>query len=231
VANEVAVQDARLEFARVCQRFFSQQEGAGIAATACVDPSASIGVDVRVDSGAVIGPGTTIGDRCWVGANAVIGAGSHLGEDVIVGPGTVIGHTGFGYARDRDGTPVPLPHVAGVRIGDRVEIGANATIDRGTLEDTVIDSDAKIDNLVHVAHNCQVGAGAFVIASSVLCGSVQVGPRAWIAPNACVREHLHVGADALVGLAATVIRDVEPGTTVVGSPAKVVGTRPAGSVL
>ncbi|MEZ5268643.1 MAG: hypothetical protein R2789_08795 [Microthrixaceae bacterium] len=82
---------------------------------------------------------------------------------------------GFGYARDPDGTPVLLPHLGGVRIGDRVEIGANTAVDRGTLEHTVIEDDAKIDNLVHIAHNCVVGEGAFVIATSILCGSVRIG--------------------------------------------------------
>jgi UDP-3-O-[3-hydroxymyristoyl] glucosamine N-acyltransferase len=226
VLNEVVVADPRLEFARVCQAFFSKAPASGIADSATVDPTASIGIDVLIEAGAYIGPDVVIGHRCRIGANAVLYADSHLGDDVVVGPGTVIGHSGFGYARDIDGTPVPLPHICAVRIGDRVEIGANAAIDRGTLTDTVIESDVKIDNLVHVAHNCHVGRGAFVIASSVLCGSVRIGARSWIAPNAAVREHLEVGEDAVVGLSTTVLQSVPAGTTVAGSPARAIGGKP-----
>jgi UDP-3-O-[3-hydroxymyristoyl] glucosamine N-acyltransferase len=109
-----------------------------------------------------------------------------------------------------------------------VEIGANTAIDRGTLADTVIEDEAKIDNLVHVAHNCHIKRGAFVIATSILCGGVVVGERAWVAPNASILEQITIGDDATVGLAATVIRDVEPGAVVVGSPARPLGQRPAG---
>jgi len=167
-----------------------------------------------------VGSGCRIGARVCIGANAVLGEGIIIGDDVVVGPGTVIGHVGFGYAREPDGTPVLLPHTGTVRIGDRVEIGANTAIDRGTIDDTVIEDDAKVDNLVHIAHNCRIRRGAFVIATAILCGGVDVGEGAWIAPNAAVREQLSVGDGAVVGLSATVVRDVEPETVVAGSPAR-----------
>lgn len=216
----VAVEKPRLEFARVGQRFFVPRTVPGIAQSAVIDDSAEIGADARIGPGVVVGPGCRIGDRVLLGANCVIGAAAWLGDDVVVGPGVVIGDDGFGYAREDDGTPVLIPHTGSVRIGNRVEIGANAAIDRGTIADTVIEDDVKIDNLVDVAHNCRVRRGAFVIATAVLCGGVDVGEEAWIAPNAVIRQQLTIGARATVGLSATVVRDVPPDAVVAGSPAR-----------
>lgn len=153
--------------------------------------------------------------------------GSYIGEHVTigrncrVGPGAVIGYDGFGYTPGPDGTWDRKPETHGVVIGDNVHIGANTCIDRGSYRDTVIGSGTKIDNLVHIAHNVRVGENCMIIAGAELSGSVVVGDGAWIAPNACVREHLTIGAGAKVGLGAVVVKDVEPGTTVVGNPARV----------
>jgi UDP-3-O-[3-hydroxymyristoyl] glucosamine N-acyltransferase len=223
-ATAIAVERPRLEFARVLQRFFPAAPAEqGIHPSAVIADSAVVGEWSSIGPGAVIGASAVLGRRCRIGAHAVIADGCVLGDDVQVGPGTVIGYTGFGYERDTDGTPVLLPHSGSVRIGDRVEIGANAAIDRGTMDDTVVGADAKIDNLVHIAHNCTVGEGAFVIAAAVLCGGVQVGPGAWVAPNAAIREQLKIGAQAVIGLSSTVTRDVPDGVVVKGSPAKPVG--------
>ena len=220
----VAVDDPRTTYVQVLNAFFSQQRATGIHPSAVISTRAELGDDVYVGPQASIGD-ATIGHRCVIGAGVVILDGVTIGDDVTIGPNTTIGFTGFGYARDDAGMPVPFPHYGGVRIGDRVEIGANTAVDRGALSDTVIEDDAKIDNLVHVAHNCHIKKGAFVIAHTILCGSVVVGERAWVAPNASVLEHVVIGDDATVGLAATVIRDVDPGSVVVGSPARPIAPR------
>lgn len=223
VPNEVdfiAVADPRREFARVVGRFFIEERQRAVHPTAVIGAAVDVGTQPSIAAGAVVEDGCSLGDRVRIGANAVLCAGTIVGDDVVIGPGTVIGHTGFGYVREEDGHPLLVPHQGGVVIGDRVEIGANATIDRGTMDDTVIEEDAKIDNLVHIAHNCVIGRGAFVIATAILCGGVRVGPGAWISPNAAVREQLTVGEGATVGLSATVIKDVPDGATVVGSPAR-----------
>jgi UDP-3-O-[3-hydroxymyristoyl] glucosamine N-acyltransferase len=120
-----------------------------------------------------------------------------------------------------DGTPVKFIHLGGVVIGDNVEIGSCTCIAKGTLSNTIIEDDVKIDNLVHVAHNCIIRKGAFIIASSVLCGGVDVGENTWVAPNATVTQKAHLGKNSLVGLGAVVTKNVDPDCIVAGNPAKV----------
>jgi UDP-3-O-[3-hydroxymyristoyl] glucosamine N-acyltransferase len=215
----LVVKDPRTEFMRVLARFFGVAREVGVHPSAVVHPDARIGADVYIGPNVYVGR-SSVGDRSSLAAGVVVLDDVRIGSDVLVGPNTTIGSTGFGYGRADDGTPVPFPHYGGVLIGDRVEIGANTAIDRGTLDDTVLEDGCMVDNLVHVAHNVRICEGAFVIACSILCGGVTVGKNAWVAPNASVREQLTIGEGATVGLAATVVKPVEPGTLVVGSPAK-----------
>ena len=216
----IAVADPRREFARTVTKFSRGERSRTIHRSAHIDPSARIGRNVSIGPGAYVATEVVIGDDCVIGPNAVLLEGTRLGESSVVGPSSTIGYVGFGYAREDDGQPLLVPHTGGVEIGSFVEIGANTCIDRGTIEDTVLEDYVKVDNLVHIAHNCHVGEGAFVIATSILCGGVQIGPRAWIAPNSSLKEHVSVGADAVVGLAAVVLRDVPDGAVVFGNPAR-----------
>lgn len=217
--HRIVVEDPRSIFMQVVKVLFAAKTPVGIHPSATIDPSATLGDNCYVGPGVHI-ENAEIGSRCVIHANAVIRDKVVLGDDVIVGPSATIGHTGFGYGRDAAGLPIPFTHYGGVQVGSRVEIGANAAIDRGTLDDTIIEEDVKIDNLVHIAHNCIIGHGSFIIAGSVLCGGVRVGPGAWVSPNSTIREKTKVGANSIVGLAAVVINDVEPDTTVVGNPAR-----------
>ncbi len=217
----VAVCDnARLTFARLLERFFLPPRPVGIHPSAVIAPSAQLGRDVY------IGPLCTLGEHVVVGDETVLHAGVHLysqvrlGRRVTVHSGTVIGADGFGYEREPTGELTKFPHLGGVVIEDEVEIGANTCIDRGTLADTFVGRGARIDNLVHLAHNTRVGAHAAVIAHAMIGGSTHIGARAWIAPSACVRDRVRIGDDAVVGLGAVVTRPVPDGATVFGSPAR-----------
>jgi UDP-3-O-[3-hydroxymyristoyl] glucosamine N-acyltransferase len=217
----VRSEQARLDFARVVGHFF-----APAAPPPGIHPSAVVAPGAMIDPSAAIGPLCTVADAVEIGAGCVLHAGVHLytgvrlGRHVTVHSGTVVGADGFGYERDREGALVAIPHVGGVVIEDDVQIGANAAIDRGAIEDTWIGRGACIDNLVHVAHNVRIGRGTAVIAHAMVAGSVTLGERAWIAPTACLRDGIAVGDDAMVGLGAVVTHDVPCGETVLGNPAR-----------
>ena len=133
------------------------------------------------------------------------------------GNNTVIGGPGFGWYGS---PPKRFPHIGGVIIGEEVEVGSCVTIDRGALGNTIIGSFVKIDNGVHVGHNCMIGERANLTAHVCLGGSVVIGEGAWIGMGATIKNQIRVGARAVVGMGAIVIKDVEPDTTVVGNPAR-----------
>lgn len=141
--------------------------------------------------------------------------GVRWGENFKCAAGTVIGSDGFGYERDDDGYFL-MPHLGSVIIGDNVEIGANTVIDRGTFSHTRIGHGTKIDNLVHIAHNCQIGENVMIVAGTSLGGSVTIEDDVWLGINSTVMQGVTIGRRATIGIGAVVLRDVEPGQTIVG---------------
>lgn len=216
----------RLDFIRILTHFFEPKIPKG-----CIHPSAVI------EDGAIISPDAVIGPLCFVSSTSIIGSrtilhasvtvdnGTIIGDNCEIKSGVVLGQSGFGFERDRQGYPIKFPHFGKVIIGNNVYIGANTAVDRGTLGDTIIEDNVKIDNLVHVAHNCHIGEGSFVIACTILGGGTQIGKNCWIAPNVSVKEQTHINDGALVGLGAVVLKEVEPNTVVVGNPAKILNKK------
>jgi len=143
-----------------------------------------------------------------------------LGENVGIGPNCSIGFEGFGFEPDEDGTYHRFPHIGKVIIGDDVEIGANTCIDRGALGDTIIGAGTKIDNLVHVAHNVRIGKNCMIIALTCLGGGVIIEDGVYVGIGASVRNQITIGEKAFIGMGAVVVKDVDPGITVIGNPAK-----------
>lgn len=180
-----------------------------------IHPSVKLGQNVVIENGVSIGAGTVIEH------NAVIMTGTHIGENCLIRANSSIGGDGFGYERGSNGRPVKFIHLGGVAIGDNVEVGSNTCIAKGTLGNTIIEDNVKIDNLVHIAHNCTIRDGAFIIACSILCGGVEIGRNAWVAPNATITQKAKVGGDSVVGLGAVVTKNVEDSCIVAGNPAKV----------
>ena len=181
-----------------------------------IHPTVKLGQNVVIESGVSIGAGTVIEH------NAVIMTGTHIGENCLIRTNSSIGSDGFGYERESNGWPVKFIHLGGVTIGNNVEVGSNTCIAKGTLGNTIIEDNVKIDNLVHIAHNCTLRDGAFIIACSILCGGVEIGKNAWIAPNATVIQKANVGEGAVVGLGSVVTKNVVKGHTVAGVPAKII---------
>lgn len=175
---------------------------------------------VVVGRNVVIEKGCDIAEGVELGHNVVVRSGSVIGKDSVIRPGAVIGGEGFGFSRLEDGAPLRFIHLGGVRIGRNVEIGENTSICRGTLDDTIVEANAKIDNLVHLAHNCHVKEGAFIIACAEISGGVTIGRNAWVGPNASIIEKVTIGDDALIGIGSVVISDVPERSVYVGNPAK-----------
>ncbi len=217
----IIVADPRLAFLRIVARFFPPDAPvAGIHATAVIDPTAQVSADASIGAHVVIGRDCRVGARTVIHANVVLYAQTEIGEDVTIHSGTIIGADGYGYQRNAAGELEKFPHIGGVVIENGVEIGSNTSIDRGTLGVTRIREGARIDNLVHIAHNVDVGRNAAVIAHAMIGGSTRIGDGAWIAPSACLRDGLTIGANAVVGLGAVVVKNVPDGATVMGAPAR-----------
>jgi UDP-3-O-[3-hydroxymyristoyl] glucosamine N-acyltransferase len=173
----------------------------------------------------VLGRRAKIGSGTQIHSNVVVTDGTFIGRDCVIKSNTTIGEEGFGFARDENGRPVHFPHIGGVRIGNRVVIGANCTVVRAALDMTIIEDDVKTDDHVHIAHNCHIGAGTLIAAGAVLSGNVTVGPESWISPNSTIIDYGKVGEKAFVGLGAVVIDPVPPGETVVGNPARILSKK------
>ena len=164
----------------------------------------------RLTNGALIESGAEIGENTSIGANCVISSCVKIGNNCTVGSGSILGEEGFGYQFDENHKPVKIRHIGGVSIGDDVEIGNNCCIDRGMLDDTSIGNSVKIDNLVHIAHNCFIDDGSIITACAELSGGVHVEKGAWIAPNSSVLQRVTIGKNATVGIGASVTEDVSP---------------------
>ncbi len=194
--------------------------GTSVAAGAIVRAGARIGARVVIAGGAYVGESVEIGDDTWIHANATILAGCRIGERCAVHSGAVIGSDGFGYVWD-GAAHRKIPQLGIVRIEDDVDIGANTTIDRATLGETVIGRGTKIDNLVQVGHNVVVGEHALVCGQAGIAGSSRIGSRATLAGQAGVGDHATVGeGSTLTGQSGVLTAgNVPPGAVVSGMPA------------
>ncbi|MFC4764509.1 UDP-3-O-(3-hydroxymyristoyl)glucosamine N-acyltransferase [Dyella koreensis] len=201
-----------------------------VAASAQVSPTASIGPCCVVEEDAVIEDGAVLGPHCIVGTGCVVGAQSRLvarvtlvtrvtlGKRVLVHPGAVIGSDGFGLAFDRDHW-IKLPQLGGVRIGDDCEIGANTTIDRGALDDTVLEEDVRLDNQIQIAHNVYVGAHTAMAGCAAVAGSAKIGRYCMIGGNAGVLGHLELADRVTITAKSLVTHSIrEPGEYSSGVP-------------
>jgi UDP-3-O-[3-hydroxymyristoyl] glucosamine N-acyltransferase len=214
----VRVEDPRLAFAKALQHLFPDVHPDGVRPGAFVHPTAELGADVVVYPGAYIGPGCVLGDGVVVHPNAVLYPGVVLGPGTVVHAGAVLGADGFSYVPGPGGL-VKMPQVGGLEIGAHVEIGANACIDRGALDPTRVGDGSKIDDLVLVGHNSQLGRSVVLAGQVGLAGSTVVGDGAVFGGQAGSADHAVVGAGARVGAGAGVRKAVGPGDTVLGRPA------------
>jgi UDP-3-O-[3-hydroxymyristoyl] glucosamine N-acyltransferase len=186
---------------------------------AIVGAGARLGDGVIVGSHSIVGDGAVIGDNSALRAHVTIYPDASIGKRVIVHSGARIGSDGFGYVF-QEGAHRKIPHVGRCIIGDDVEIGANTTIDRGSIDDTVVGNGTKIDNLVHIAHNVRIGEKCLIMAQVGIAGSVTIGDGAILAGQAGISGHLSIGAGARLAAQAGVFGDIPAGETWSGYPAR-----------
>jgi UDP-3-O-[3-hydroxymyristoyl] glucosamine N-acyltransferase len=185
---------------------------ASVAAGAWVGEGARIGPRSVIESGARVGAGAQIGRDCHLYPNAVVYHGCVLGDRVGLHGGAVIGADGFGLAPD-EGRWIKIPQIGRVLLGDDVEVGANSTIDRGTLDDTVIEEGVKIDNQVQIGHNCRIGAHTAIAACVGIAGSTRIGRRCRIAGAAMIQGHIEICDDVTISAATAIMKSIHrPGT-------------------
>jgi UDP-3-O-[3-hydroxymyristoyl] glucosamine N-acyltransferase len=237
VTPHIVVANPTLAFAQVAQTFFCPVSPPhGIAANLVRGLDTQIGPDVSIWPGVTlgdrvrigarvtlhpnvfIGNDTTIGDDTLLYPNVVVREGCTIGARVIVHSGTVIGSDGFGYVQDK-GRHYKIPQLGGVTIEDDVELGANVTVDRATLGQTIIKQGTKVDNLVQIAHNVTIGAHSILVAQVGIAGSTRVGHHVMIGGQAGLADHIVIGDLVMIAARAGVNRNIEPNQIVSGTPA------------
>lgn len=196
-------------------------EPVAIGPNAVLGEGVRLGTNVRIGAGCVLGDGVQIGDDVQLHPQVVCYGGTVIGSRVIIHAGARLGSDGFGYILGHDGAEHrKIPQIGRCIIGDDVEIGANTTIDRGSIDDTVIGPGTKIDNLVQVAHNVRIGARCLIAAQVGIAGSTHIEDDVFLGGQAGVGDHAHVGQRARITGGASVIGDIEAGATVSGYPAR-----------
>ncbi len=227
----------QLAFARATALFFQPyRPEPGIHPTAVIAPSAKVGANAAIGAFCVVGenaeigegtvlfplvavyPRAKIGPACVIHSQAAVREDVRIGARVVIHNGAVIGADGFSYARDEAGRPVKIPQKGTVVIEDDVEIGPNSAVDRAALGETVVRKNSKLDALVMVAHNCEIGEGAILMAQAGVAGSSKVGRGAFLCGQAGIADHLDVGERAIVAAKSGVTGNIKPGEIVSGSP-------------
>lgn len=208
----VKVNDPRLAFIKVLRAVAPREEDGRptttfVHPTAIVHPDAVIGAQVFIGPYCVIGK-VKIGDRTRLHSHVSLRNGVELGADCIVCEHTVIGKDGFGYQKDETGAWLQFPHFGGVVVEDGVHIGSSTTIDQGVMGPTTIGAGSRIDNLVHIAHNVQLGRHNIVVACAEISGSVKTGEQCWIGPNGSILNGVSLGNDVFVGIRGLVLENI-----------------------
>jgi UDP-3-O-[3-hydroxymyristoyl] glucosamine N-acyltransferase len=216
----IFVDDPRIAFIKIVNYFQKKEKVSAISQHTEISKSAKIGSNCR------IGAFTLIGDNCIIDDNTIIYdrvsliRNCKIGQNCIIWPGVTIGADGFGFERLSDGQIERFPHLKGVIIGNDVEICPNSAIARGSLSDTKIGDETKIDALVSIAHNVQIGRSCLLTEGAIVGGSVKMGDECWLGLNCTIKQKVKLGNNVLVAAGACVLHDVPDQDIVAGIPAK-----------
>ena len=218
--NVIRSSQSKLAFFSVIEHFYADDEDKpAVGHFTYISPKVKLGKNVRIGHNCTLDGDITIGNNTVIWNNVSIINRVVIGCNCDIHSGAVIGHDGFGYTEDENHEKTMVKHFGGVTIGNNVLIGDNVCVSRGTIDDTIIEDGVKIDNLSHIAHNCQLGKNAALAFPCRLGGSSKLGENAYLA-GCIVRNQCTVSKNAFVGMGAVVLKNVEENQTVVGNPAK-----------
>lgn len=217
--NVIRTPESKRAFFSAIEHFYAQEEERpAVGQFTYISPKVKLGKNVRIGHNCTLDGDITIGDGTVIWNNVVIVNRVSIGRDCEIQSGTVIGHDGFGYTEDASHLKTMIPHFGGVSIGDRVRLGMSNVVARGVIDDTVIGDGTKFSDLCHIGHNNRIGRDCTLINTAVF-GSCDIGDNAYIVYSV-IKNQSRIGAGAFVGMNSNVLKDVPPGVTVVGNPAK-----------
>lgn len=210
----------RLSFVIAATQYFVSEKKNEIHPSAIIHDKATIGPNVHVGAFSYIDAEVSVGENTIISENVIIKGRTRIGKNCFFKSNSTIGEDGFGFVLDENETPLRTPHFGGIIIGDNVWVGANATIERGIFDETVLEDHVKIDDLVQVGHNSIIGYGSRVTAGTIICGGVTIEAQCWIAPNSNILERKTIGKGSYIGLGTNVLSDVPEHSVFVGNPGK-----------
>ena len=220
IPNTIRTTNSKRAFFSSIEHFYGQaEEQPAVGQFTYLSPKVKLGKNVRISHNCTLDGDITIGDGTVIWNNVVIVNRVTIGRDCDIHSGAVIGHDGYAYTEDALHKKTMIKHFGGVSIGDRVLIGENVCISRGTIDDTILESGVKIDALGHIAHNCWFEEDAAMAVPCSVSGSVHIGRNGYLA-GTIIRNQCVIGENAFIGMGAVVVKDVPSGETVVGNPAK-----------
>lgn len=211
----------RFDFYRVLTEFFTEEMPHFVSPSAYVGPQVKLGHNVSIGLNSVIDGQIHVGYNTFIGNNVSIKGIVSIGSNCVINDGAIIGGEGFEFIKDGSRC-IHVPKLGRIQIGDRVWIGNSSTVERPTLDETIIESDVKIDDLVHVGESSTIGAASQLTAGTVLAKAVKLGKNCFLGVNCSVKQRIQIADDTTIGMGAVVIRDVvQPGYTFAGVPSRI----------
>jgi len=216
----IQIDNPRLAFAKILKSFFSKIRKHEIHNSAFVHKNTNVAENVS------IGPYSSVAENVTIGKNTIVEKNVHISNNVSIGSdchiksNTVIGEGGFGVVKDEDKSFIKIPHLGSVVIGNNVELGSMNTVNRGTIEDTIIMDGVKTDDHVHIAHNCVIEKNVIITPGVTLCGSVNVKEDSWLGAQCTILEGVKIERESFIGIGAVVIKDTQSKSTYIGNPAR-----------
>ena len=216
----ISSKNPRLDFSRVIMKFFAKEEfKSGIHKTVIIDKKSIIGNNVYIGPYCSIGKNVKIGNNVKIFNNTSIFGKTEIGSNSVIMSNTVIGSEGFGFIFN-DESLSHFPHLGSVKIGNNVWIGPNCTIEKSTVDQTIIEDDVKIDTLVNIGHNTIIGESSCITAGNIICGKAKIGKRCYVAPNSVIDVNCDIGDDCIIGTSSLVRSNFPKNSVIIGSPAK-----------